>query len=157
MQASNLLSVFLASEMVCIGVLAEVGLLASGADLFERGASGGGSGRSLVGEDLFGKDFGGERGERCNSSLEVVAAGRSCQIGSESRRWMYSLPVALHVSALQVAGAEGDLTGVAGEGMGGTRCHASHDGCRRKWYTDMCGLGRKWRAMFKGRRSSRAR
>jgi hypothetical protein len=39
---------------------------------------------------------------------------------------MYSLPVALHVSALQVAGAEGDLAGVAGEGVGRTRCHASH-------------------------------
>lgn len=53
---------------------------------------------------------------------------------------MYSLPVALHVSALQVAGAEGDLTSVAGERVGGTRCHASHDeSCRLKWYTDMCG------------------
>lgn len=68
---------------------------------------------------------------------------------------MYSLPVALHVSTLQVAGAEGDLTGVAGEGVGGTRCHASHDEmCRLEWYTAMCGLGRKWRAMFKGRRST---
>jgi hypothetical protein len=66
---------------------------------------------------------------------------------------MYSLPVALHVSALQVAGTEGDLTGVAGEGVGGTRCHTSHDGCRREWYTVMCGLGQKWRAMSKGRRS----
>jgi hypothetical protein len=50
-----------------------------------------------------------------------------------------SLPVALHVSALQVARAEGDLAGVAGEGVGGTRCHASHvEECRLEWYTTLC-------------------
>lgn len=47
-----------------------------------------------------------------------------------------SLPVALHVSALQVARAEGDLAGVAGEGVGRTRSHASHvEVCRSEWYT----------------------
>jgi hypothetical protein len=71
--------------MVCIGVLAEVGLLAGGADSLEGSASGGGSGRGLVGEDLFGKDFGGERGKRGDSSLEVVTAGGLCQIREASR------------------------------------------------------------------------
>lgn len=85
MHASDLLSVFLASEVICIGVLAEIGLLTSRADLFEGGASGGGSGRSLVGEDFFGKDFRGERGKRGDSSLEVVAAGELCQIRGASR------------------------------------------------------------------------
>lgn len=117
---------FLASKVVCVGVLAEVGLLASRADLLKGGASGSGSGRSLVSEDLFGEDFGGERRKRGDSSLEVVAAEELCQIREASRYGTDSLPVALHMSTLQVAGAECDLAGVAGEGVGRTRCHASH-------------------------------
>lgn len=85
--ASKLLSVFLTSEVVCIGVLAEVGLLTSGADLFEGGASGGGSGRSLVGKDLFGEDFGGERRKRGDSSLEVVTAEELYQIREAVKIW----------------------------------------------------------------------
>jgi hypothetical protein len=78
-----------------------------------------------------------------------------CQIWEASRYGMYSLPVALHVSALQVAGAEGDLAGVAGEGVGGTRCHASHvEVSSMEWYTAMCGLSRKWRAVLQGRKGS---
>lgn len=71
--------------MVCIGILAEVGLLTSRADLFEGGASGGGSGRSLIGEDFFSEDFRGERGKRGDSSLEVVTAEKLCQIREASR------------------------------------------------------------------------
>jgi hypothetical protein len=142
--------------MVRIGVLAEVSLLAGGADSFERSASSGSSGGSLVGEDFLGKDFRGERGKRCDSSLEVVTTGGVGQSREASIYGMiYSLPITLHVSTLQIAGAEGDLAGVAGEGVGRTRCHASHvEMCREWWYTTMCGLCQKWRAILQGRRSS---
>lgn len=64
-----------------------------------------------------------------------------------------SLPVALHVSALQVARAEGDLAGVAGEGVGRTRCHASHvEECRLERYTALCAR-EKWQ---KNKRASSA-
>jgi hypothetical protein len=67
--------VLLAVQVVVVGILAVVRLLAGGAGLFERGPGGGGGGRGLVGEDLFGEDLGGEGRQRGDAALEVVAAG----------------------------------------------------------------------------------
>lgn len=65
--------VLLAVEVVVVGILAVVSLLAGAAGFLERGSGGGGGGRGLVGQDLFGEDLGGERRQRGDAALEVVA------------------------------------------------------------------------------------
>jgi hypothetical protein len=107
--------VLLRANVVDKGSLREKDLVARITFLLEASAGSGSSGRSLVGEDLLGEDLGRERREGGNATLEVVA-----------------VPVGLHVRALQVAAAEGNLTGVAGErvGRGG--------GGRHFWYCFVC-------------------
>lgn len=122
-----------AVEVVVVGIFAVVVLLASGADLFERGFGGSGGGGGLVGKDLVGEDFRGERGERGNATLEVVATGLVSILG-DGRYESHVLPVGLHVRPLQVAGPEGDLAGVAGEGvrgLHGSGALSRHDVCGR--------------------------
>lgn len=92
----------LAVDVVGVGILAIVRLLADGAGFLERRLGGGCGGGGLVREDLLGEDLRGERGQGSDSALEVVA-----------------VPVGLHVRPLQLAGAKCDLACVAGEGVGG--------------------------------------
>ena len=94
--------VLLRTNVVDKRSLGEEDLVARIALLLKAGTGSGGSGRSLVGEDLLGEDLGRERRKRGDATLEVVA-----------------VPVGLHVRTLQVAAAEGDLAGVAGERVGG--------------------------------------
>ena len=66
---------FRAVQVVVVGILAEVRLLADLTGLLERRFCGSGGSGSLIGKDLLGKDFGRERGKRGNATLEVVATG----------------------------------------------------------------------------------
>jgi hypothetical protein len=116
-----------AVQVVVVGILAVVRLCADGTRLFKGRPRSGGGGRGLVGEDLFGEDFRGQRGQGCNAALEVVATETLAYgVPATSSRVLcdYSLPVSLHVRALQLARPEGNLARVACEGVGGL--HGRH-------------------------------
>jgi hypothetical protein len=93
--------VLLAANVVDKRAFREKDLVARVALLLKASAGGGRRCRGLVREDLLGKDLGCKRRERGDATLQVV-----------------TVPVGLHVRALQVAATEGDLAGVAGEGVG---------------------------------------
>jgi hypothetical protein len=102
--------VLLAVEVIIVGILAKVRLLANGARLFERGFCSRGSCCRLVRKDLLGEDLRGKGRQRGNAALQVVA-----------------MPVGLHVRPLQFTRAEGDLTCVAREGMCGLNIRLGWD------------------------------
>lgn len=88
---------FLAAQVVLVRAFRIEGFLAGFTSLLEAGAGCGGGGGGFVGEDALGEDFAGDGREGGDAALEIV-----------------SVPVALHVLALEFGGAEGDLAGVAG-------------------------------------------
>lgn len=92
---------FLAVEVVVVGIFAKICLLADIAGFLEGRFCGSGGCRCLVCKHFLGEDFRGEGWEGSNAALEVVA-----------------MPVGLHVRPLQLAGAKCDLACVAGERMG---------------------------------------
>lgn len=93
-------AVLLAVHVVRVRVFAVVHFLTRFTSLLKAGSCGGCGGRRLVRQHFLSEDLGGQGWQGSNTSLEVV-----------------SVPVAGHMSALQVRGAECNLARIAREGV----------------------------------------
>lgn len=123
------LLVFLAQQVIPVGVFAVICLATRFTGTFKHGLVSFGSGVGTSLEDLFGEDFGGDGRQRGNSSLQVISAkivmsetqkqdnrssnSRGLPPPASPELKSHSLPVTLHVSLLKIDIAVGDLTRVA--------------------------------------------
>lgn len=95
--------VLLAVQMVVVGIFTVVRLLADGTRRFKRRFRSSGRGGCLIREHLLSEDLGGQRRERSNATLEVVATVRlEYAIPSRDIKG-YLLPIGLHMRPLQLA------------------------------------------------------
>jgi hypothetical protein len=86
----NIDLVLLATQVVVVGILAEVRLLADDARLLKGGLRGRSGSCGFVRKDLVSEDFGREGRERCDATFEVISAGRESVYGHEKSPIMYT-------------------------------------------------------------------